>query len=354
MRAWVGCWPQPSPALTTAAWVCRAARRAAPTEGCRITIASAPKASRVTTVSRRASPFCIALPFSEIEITSAPARRAASSNETTVRVDASKKARQTVLPARECPARPAACSRARSRISFSSSLSMPSRVRKFLACNADHPVLAIGFAEAHAHCLLTRGWDVLADIIGSDGQFPVPAVHEDGEAYRRGAPELQKGVHRRPRRPPGVEYVVHEHHRLSGHIERNMAPPHPGVLTPHLSVVPVQGDVQSSHRDLQTLEMLDVLRDSFCQRRPAGEHAHQGEAVERRGVAFEDLMRDAPQGTIHTVFGEDLGEGWGFGAASQRSEGMRLSNSSALPVTGWTRARRSAWSHRRRPGTGLP
>ena len=58
-------------------------------------------------MSIRDSPFWIAAPFSESEMTSAPARRAASSNETAVRVEDSKKARQTVLPARVgtvCPA----------------------------------------------------------------------------------------------------------------------------------------------------------------------------------------------------------------------------------------------------------
>jgi hypothetical protein len=88
-----------------------------------------------------------------------------------------------------------------------------------------------------------------------------------------------------------------------------MTPPHGGFSTIYLSVIPVQGDIQRSHRDLQTLEMFDVLGDSFCQRRPTGEYAHQREVVERRGVTFEDLMRDAPQGTVHPIFREDLREG---------------------------------------------
>src|SRR5919199_4244416 len=264
MRAWVGCWPQPSPALTTAAWVCRAARRAAPTEGCRITIASAPKASRVTTVSRRASPFCIALPFSEIEITSAPARRAASSKETAVRVEASKKARQTALPTRRRPVRPAAWSRARSRISFSSSLLTSSKVRKFLTGNPDHPLFAIGLDETYPHGLLTRSRNVLADVIGPDGQLPVPSVYEDGEAYRRWPPNLQEGVHRRPCRPSGVEYVVHENHRFPGDVERDVAAPHLWPLTSGLPVVSVQRDVQRSHGDFQALEVFDVFRDPSC------------------------------------------------------------------------------------------
>src|SRR4028118_1776914 len=98
-RAWVGCWPQPSPALTMGAAVCLEARTAAPAAGWRKTIASTPRRSRVTTVSVRDSPFETAKPFSESEITSAPHRRAASSKETAVRVADSKKARQTVLPA---------------------------------------------------------------------------------------------------------------------------------------------------------------------------------------------------------------------------------------------------------------
>src|SRR5215216_4761410 len=129
-------------------------------------MASAPSLSRVTTVSTRDSPFAIAEPFSESEITSAPHRRAASSKETAVRVEASKNARQTVFPASELPRRPSACARARSSTALSSSRSMSSSVRKFLVSNDDHPVLPVGLHQVDQHPLLARCGYVLSDVIG--------------------------------------------------------------------------------------------------------------------------------------------------------------------------------------------
>jgi hypothetical protein len=88
-------------------------------------MASAPRRSRVTTVSVRDSPFETAEPFSESEITSAPHRRAASSKETAVRVEDSKKARHTVLPASVRETLPSSWAAARSRTSLISSCSCP-------------------------------------------------------------------------------------------------------------------------------------------------------------------------------------------------------------------------------------
>src|ERR687895_1955556 len=160
----------------TAALVWRAARVAAPVAGWRSTIASAPRRSRVTTVSISDSPLVIAEPFSESEITCAPERLAASSKETAVLVDASKKARQTVLPSSASPTRSSANALARSRTSLMSSRSMPSRVSKLLVSNDDHPVLPIGLLQVDKHSLSARGGHVLTDEDGPDRQLSVAAV----------------------------------------------------------------------------------------------------------------------------------------------------------------------------------
>src|SRR5215217_9505705 len=153
-------------------------------------MASAPRRSRVTTVSMRDSPFAMAEPFSESEITSAPHRLAASSKDTAVRVDASKNARQTVFPASGLPVSPLAWARARSRIDRRSSRVASSSVRKFLVMNDDHPVLLVGLHQVHQHTLIKRGGHVLPDVIRSDRQLPVPAVDQNSEPDRRGASEL--------------------------------------------------------------------------------------------------------------------------------------------------------------------
>src|SRR5215213_6042069 len=116
-------------------------------------------------VSIRDSPLLIAEPFSESEITCAPERLAASSKETAVLVDASKKARQTVLFASASLMRPSANARASSRISRRSSQLVSSRVRKLLVSNDDHPIRPL---QVHKHPFPTRCRHVLADVIGPD------------------------------------------------------------------------------------------------------------------------------------------------------------------------------------------
>src|SRR5215211_1196836 len=95
----------------------------------------------------RDSPLAMAEPFSESEITYAPDRLAASSKETAVRVDASKKARQTVLSASASLICPSANARARSRTSRMSSRPVSSRVRKLLVSNDYYTVLPIGLLQ---------------------------------------------------------------------------------------------------------------------------------------------------------------------------------------------------------------
>src|ERR687893_216023 len=146
-------------------------------------MASAPRRSRVTTVSTRDSPFEIAEPLPESEITSAPHLRAASSKETAVRVEASKKARQMVLPASEPVMRPSSWAAARSKISLNSFLLVCSSERKPLAPNDDHPVLPVCLLQVDQHPLTAGGRHVFPDMIRPDRKLPVPPVHEDGEPH---------------------------------------------------------------------------------------------------------------------------------------------------------------------------
>src|ERR687890_1193527 len=138
------------------------------------------------------SPLAMAEPFSESEITCAPDRLAASSKETAVLVEASKKARQTGLPSSVSLMRPSSNALARSRISLISSRPTPSRVRKFLVSNDDHPVLPIGLLQVDKHSLAARGRHVLTDVVGPDRQLPVAAVDENRQPHHSGPPELQE------------------------------------------------------------------------------------------------------------------------------------------------------------------
>src|SRR5215217_3443630 len=278
MRAWVGCWPQPSPALIRGAEVWREARAAAPAARWRSTITSAPRRSRVTTVSMRDSPLEMAEPFSESEITCAPERFAASSKETAVLVDASKKARQTVLFLSASLTRPSANARARSRISCRSSRPTSSRVRKLLVSNDDHPVLPIGLLQVDKHPFAARGRYVLPDVISPDRQLPVAAVDQDRQPNGGGPPEVEERVHRGARGPSGVENVVNEDDGRAGHVERHAAAPHLGIL--FFAVVAIERYVQRAYGELQAFELADVRRDPLRQWDPAGEYPDEREPVE--------------------------------------------------------------------------
>src|SRR4030095_15670336 len=66
-----------------------------------------------------------------------------------------------------------------------------------------HSILAVVLPQAHRHALALGRRQVLADVVGADGQLAVPAVDQDGELDHLGASEIDQGVERGPDRPPG-------------------------------------------------------------------------------------------------------------------------------------------------------
>ena len=73
--------------------------------------------------------------------------------------------------------------------------------------------------EVHAHPLAPRGRQVLAHVVGPDGQLAVAAVDQDGELHQRRAPVVEERVDRGPDRAPRVEDVVHQDHGALGDVE---------------------------------------------------------------------------------------------------------------------------------------
>src|SRR5687767_9426687 len=201
----------------------------------------------------------MAEPLSESEITCAPERLAASSKETAVLVDASKKARQTILLSSASLTRPSANALARSRISLMSSRPMSFRVSKLLVSNDDHPVLPIGLLQVDKHSFVARGRCVLSDVVGPYRQLSVAAVDENRQPDRGRTPELEEGIHRGARGPPRVENVVDEDDCLAGHVERHAAAPHFGILL--FEIVAMERYIQRADGELEALELADVRRD---------------------------------------------------------------------------------------------
>src|SRR5262245_60298764 len=246
--AWVGCSWAPSPALTTAHFRCRASIAGAPEALWRTTTTSGHIASMFFAVSSRLSPFSALLPDDEKLITSAESHLPAISNEVRVRVEASKKRFTTVLPrrvgtflisrvaisfmdsavsstsvisegSRSCMPRRSLRFHVIRLASFGDSprhaprLRLVGRVsartsfRRFLD---DHAVDPVVLPEHDGDSFATARRQVLSDVVGPDGQLPVTAVHEHGQADDARAAQIHQRVHRGTDRPAGEEHVVHQ------------------------------------------------------------------------------------------------------------------------------------------------
>src|ERR1700727_493819 len=118
-------------------------------------MAAIPMASTVSTVSRRLSPFFTDELATASESTSAERRLAAVSNERRVRVDSSKKSVATTLPRRVGTLR--IDRRSRAGAGGASSLGLQRSDPDPFVTDVDH--------------LFASGGQVLADVVGTDGQL---------------------------------------------------------------------------------------------------------------------------------------------------------------------------------------
>src|SRR5919204_2075162 len=69
--------------------------------------------------------------------------------------------------------------------------------------------------ELHLDALVTRRWQVLADVVGADRQLAAAAVAGDGQLDAGGTPVVVERLDRGPDRASGVEDVVDEHDGLA-------------------------------------------------------------------------------------------------------------------------------------------
>ena len=167
------------------------------------------------------------------------------------------------------------------------------------------------------------GGDVLADVVGADRQLAVSAVDQDGELDGLGPAEVDECVHRRADRAARVEDVVDEHDDLPVDVgdpdrgeRRRLA---------QADVVAVEADVERAGRDVDALDLGDLLREALRQVDAAGQDPDEhdpGGAL----VALDDLVSDARQSPsdIARVHHRGLGrEGLGQFVASPDGPGGR-------------------------------
>ena len=154
------------------------------------------------------------------------------------------------------------------------------------------PVDAVDLLELDLDPLAAGGRQVLADVVGSDRQLAVTTVDEDGELDAGRPAALEERLDRGANRPAGVEHVVHEHTRRSAEIEVHRGRVDDGLLGTGDDVVPVEGDVDGTERDLLPAPLLDQTGEPLRERDAAGMDADERQAAEVV-VALDDLMRDA-------------------------------------------------------------
>ena len=188
----------------------------------------------------------------------------------------------------------------------------------------DDLVAVIDLLQAHLHALVERGGQVLADVVGLDGQLAVAAVHEDDQLNRLRPPEIDESVERRARRPPGVEHVVHQQNLASVDGKRNLRAAY-DRLRPHgvpHQVVAVERDVEGAGRHLVAGDLLDLPGQAPGERHAAAAHADEREIVNKLAagsIAFEDFVSDAGKAAADAVRIHDNWHVHLFAASQDRS-----------------------------------
>ena len=187
--------------------------------------ASMPMASMVSTVSRSDSPFFSDEEPAAKESTSADIRLAAVSKDMRVRVESSKNRVATVRPRRAgtlgLARRPTSTKESATRSTSADPLGVEVVHAEQVGGERAHRLTSS--PERHAVVgdvdhLVPAGGQVLAHVVGPDGQLAVAPVDHHRQLDHLGPSVLAQGVEGGPDGPPGEQHVVDQHHggRRSG------------------------------------------------------------------------------------------------------------------------------------------
>src|SRR5205085_962437 len=149
--------------------------------------------------------------------------------------------------------------------------------------------------------------EVLADVVGPDGQLAVTAVDHDCELDRSRAPEGGEGVEGGAHRATGEEDVVDQHDDPAAEVEGDVGH-RLGQHRAQADVVAIERHVERPHRHVGAV---DVLQDSG---QPVGDGDASGlEAddhhVVETVVALDDLVGDTHDRPPQVVGVHDLRPG---------------------------------------------
>src|SRR5262245_11509826 len=175
-------------------------------------------------------------------------------------------------------------------------------LRRFLDNDA---VDSVVFLEHDGDGFTTARRQVLADVVGADGQLPMAAVDEHGQPDDARAAKVHQRVHRGSDRPPGEEHVVHQDHDASFDREADLGGTHLRLLGLEAEIVSVEGDVERADRGLRAFDGGDLLGDALGKGDPARLDANQRNVLHALGL-FDDLVRDPRQRAIEAGLVQDL------------------------------------------------
>jgi hypothetical protein len=150
--------------------------------------------------------------------------------------------------------------------------------------------------EADLDAFVSRGGDVLADVVSLDGQFAMAAIDQDDQLNRLRPAEIDERIERRPRGAAGLEHVVHQDDDATVDGERDLRAPDQWLgsdLVAH-QVVAIERDVERAGGDVVARNVLERAGDPPRQRDAAAAHAHERNLIDA-AISFDDFVSNARQ-----------------------------------------------------------
>lgn len=153
-----------------------------------------------------------------------------------------------------------------------------------------------------------RRGNVLADKVRRDGELTVAAVNEDCQLNTARTAQIHDGVQSGANGTARIQDVVHQHDALAVNAKGNVGGVDRGSEIGSV-VIAVEADVEAAERNVDALDLLDLLGEFLCQKVAARDDADQSEVFTAL-VALENLVRDAGHRSIDggLVHDDRLGE----------------------------------------------
>lgn len=110
-----------------------------------------------------------------------------------------------------------------------------------------------------------RRGNVLADKVRRDGELAVAAVNEDSQLNAVRTAQVHDGVESGANGTARIQDVVHQHDALAVDAKGNVGGVDRGSEIGRI-VIAVEADVEAAERNVDALDLLDLLGELLCQK----------------------------------------------------------------------------------------